>query len=101
MNRNSKNNLYNPTNTGYTSLRDFLWNEIFDKSDSSFCIFAASNFSDLPDALAGWGFTIIAYITRGSVHVYAYKFLSNNDIYVRGMNENANWIDDWKQISFI
>ena len=100
MNRNSKNNLYTPTNTGYSTLRDFLCNEIFGKSDTSFCIFATGSFSDLP-ITSGWNFTIIAYNTMGAVHVYAYKFLSNNEIYVRGMNADANWKDDWKQISFV
>ena len=45
--------------------------------------------------------TIIAYNTRGAVHVYAYKFLSNNEIYVRGMDTSSNWVDDWKQISIV
>ena len=100
LTRNNKTNKFTPTNTGYTSLRDFLTNEIFGKSDSSFCIFAAGSFSDLP-IISGWDFTIIAYITSGAVHVYAYKFLSNNDIYVRGMDADSNWVDDWKQISFV
>ena len=43
LTRNNKTNKFTPTNTGYSTLRDFLIDEIFAKSDSSFCIFAASN----------------------------------------------------------
>lgn len=100
LNKNSKYNFYNPSNTEYATLKEFLTNEIFGKSDASFCVFAASDFSDLPDN-SGWGFTIVAYCTMGATHVYAYRFLSNNTIYVRGLAANGNWVDDWKQLSFV
>lgn len=96
--RNNKNIRYNPSNTGYTSLREFIINEIFIKSDVSYCVFNATEFDDLP--LKNWDFYIEYHCNSGSIYVTAYRFLSNNDIFVRGLDYGLNWIDDWNQISF-
>ena len=96
---NGKQILYTPSNTGCTSLLDFVLNYIFNNSDISYCTFGASGFDDLPRN--DWGFSIEFHSNTGGIYAIAYRIISNNDIYVRGISYDSNWLDDWKQISFL
>ena len=97
--RHSKSIRFTPSNTGYETLKEYIIDEVFAKSNISYCIFNAYGFSDLP--ATDWDYIIKCFYTNGSIYVTAYKFLSNNTIYVRGITFSGEWIDDWKQISFV
>lgn len=84
--------------TEYETLRDVIVNEI-QPLKVSHCIFHSGGFDDLP--LTNWGYTIIYFNTCGAIFVFAYKQQSNNAIYMRGMNASLQWVDDWKQLSFV
>ena len=95
---NNRHMEYTPSNTGYTSLRDLIFNNI-SHLDISFFTFGATGFDDLPRN--DWMFSIEYHANAGGTYVIAYRILSNNDIFVRGLNFQMDWLDDWTQISFL
>lgn len=45
-----------------------------------------------------WGYTIICYNTGGAINVFAYKYLSNEKVYTRGMTAEGEWSGGWKRL---
>ena len=95
--KNSSETEYNPSNTGYTTLSDFIGNVLI-PSKLSYYTFLAIDFTDLP--IMEWGFSVEYTNCRGGIYVKAYKHLSNGEIFIRGMGMTG-WAGEWKKINLI
>lgn len=91
-----KTNNFTKSNTGVNTLMEFIIHNDFCDDTSAEYIFGASGFDDLPST--DWGYTIRCYNTGGAINVFAYKYLSNEIVYTRGMTAGGEWTSAWKRV---
>ena len=83
--------------TSYATLSEFIKNHDFFKlSESSIYVFSANGFDDLPST--NWDYTIKMYNTNGAIHVVAYRFISDNEYFVRSFTYTGDWAGGWQRL---
>lgn len=90
-----ENVAYNPTNTGKSTLREYLISLLSNTSKIT-GIFTCSAFTDLPRT--DWGYTV-EFVRSGTVFIKLYTALSSGKgYYIREIGSDNQWMGDWLRL---